>query len=88
MSDMVKMILRGESPWGEIVELFPDGSAKIRIDNRLLNEWPEEDRQKLWPGNPAITTSHGYKENDIVLCQLHPEYGKWVPVADMCEGRS
>lgn len=85
-SKFVKMILRGESPWGEIVEHFDDGSARIRIDNKLLNELPEIERKKLWPGMPAITAPHSYKQNDIVLCRLHPEYGKWMPVADMCGG--
>lgn len=82
----VKMYLRGESPWGEIVEHLSDGSAKIRIDNVLLNEWSESERRKLWQGKPEIKTRHGYKENDIVLCRQHPDYNHlWLPVADLCD---
>lgn len=86
--EFVKIILRGESPWGEIVERHPDGSASIRIDNKLVNEYPEEERQKLWPGRPAITAPHSYRQNDVVLCRLDPEYDRWFPVADMCAGRA
>lgn len=80
---LVKMLLRGESPWGEIVERLPDGSANIRIDSKLWNEWDESERRKV--GFADIRTCHGYKQGDVVLCDMHPEYEKWMPVADLRE---
>jgi hypothetical protein len=79
-NETAKMLLRGASPWGEIIERLPDGSARLRIDNTLWNEMDQSERKKI--GAPDMRMSHGYKENDIVTCRLHPEYNKWVPVAD------
>ena len=36
VGDSMKVVLPGESPWAEVVEVFPDGRWLGRIDNHLV----------------------------------------------------
>lgn len=36
MSPFEQMGLVGERPWGEVIALFPDGTAKLRIVNECF----------------------------------------------------
>jgi hypothetical protein len=84
----LKMSLRGESPWGAVVERYDDGSVKLRIVNKLFNEYTSQQKREILDGfgsGEILPELHQYKQGDEVLCREN-EYGLWEPVADGCEG--
>lgn len=87
MNNFAKMRLPGETPWGEIVEMHDDGSATLRIDNKLFHEYSSDEKREflgVWDDLPKL---HDFKQNDRVLCRKD-EYGFWVPVSTGCAGRA
>jgi hypothetical protein len=53
VGELVKVSLPGESPWAEVIEIYPDGTWLGRIDNHL------------WGGNAVV--DHDYKFGDLIL---------------------
>lgn len=91
MGEHEKMGLAGERPWGEVLERYPDGSAKLKIANKLFREYSAADR-RAWAGehfgeHGPLPEVHSYKQGDELLCRKD-ERGLWCPIADECEGRA
>lgn len=84
--DFVKVGLPGETPWGELAKVFPDGSALIRIDNKTDGDLSDTQREArlagMWGGEiPEAMPKrlHRHKYNDLLLCREDLR-GFWAPV--------
>jgi hypothetical protein len=55
VGDIEKVLLPGESPWAEVIEIYPDGSWLGRIINLLL-------------GGQDGFGDHNYSVDDLVVC--------------------
>lgn len=91
--DFVKMRLPGESPWGEVVKVSPDGAALLRIDNKVEGDLSDLQREArlaaMWGGtlpDPVPPRRHGHKYNDLLLCRAN-EHGLWAPVETEEQGQ-
>ncbi len=89
--DIEQMGLPGERPWGEVLARYGDGSAKLRIANKLFREYSAED-QREWTGEHFGTAEplkelHRYKKGDELLCS-RDDRGLWVPIQETVAGRA
>lgn len=85
VGDQTKIFLKGESPWGTVVEtddLNPNEKVKVRIDNKLFPEYSEHEKAQFTKGQfgtvEPLKDHHGKKKGDEVWCK-RGEYGEWIP---------
>ncbi|MEM7730813.1 MAG: hypothetical protein AAF311_16390 [Pseudomonadota bacterium] len=90
MTEVVKMRLPGESPWGIVRQRTLDGRAVIEINNRVDGDCTDAERAELakaWFGEDAapLPRMHNHRFGDLLLCEMSKD-GRWKPVDDEHSG--
>jgi len=82
VGEVVKIFLKGERPWGTIVEVGGD-KIKVRIDNKLFPEYSEHEQAQFLNREfgtvEPLTDKHGKKKGDEVWCE-RGVFNDWVHV--------
>jgi len=82
IGDDVKVYLKGESPWGEVLEIDGD-RVKVRIGNKLFHELSEHEqaqflKRELGTVEP-IPNLHGQKQGDEIWCEWDGKHAIFIP---------
>lgn len=82
IGDTIKVFLRGESPWAEIVEETGD-RVKARIVNKLFHEHSEHEKARFMKREfgdvRPLERLHEYKQDDEVWFEVGFS-DEWIPV--------
>jgi len=85
IGDETKIFLKGESPWGTILEIAGD-KIKVRIDSKLFFDMSEHEQaqflNKEFDEVGKLENPHGKTQGDEVWCE-RGEYGEWVEVSNL-----
>ena len=83
IGDDVKVFLKGESPWGTVVEIEKD-RIKVRIESKLFGEFSEHEQARFLKQNfddvKPMKTLHGRVQGDEIWC-VKGEFDEWVDEA-------
>lgn len=78
----VKIHLKGESPWGKVLETKND-EIKVRIINKLYHELSEHERSRFMKQEIGVLGElenlHGKKQGDQLWCH-RGENGEWTNI--------
>lgn len=76
----VKIFLKGESPWGTIIEISEE-KIKVRIDSKLFFDMSEHEQAQFlnreFSDIKPIQNPHGKTQGDEIWCQKG-EFNEWV----------
>ena len=80
IGDEVKIFLKGESPWGNIVEIEGE-KIKVKITSKLIFEFSEHERAQIvnstFGSGKALPRLHNRKKGDEVWCS-RGKFNEWV----------
>lgn len=80
VGEVVKIILKGERPWGTIIEI-KEPDIKVRIDSKLLFDYSEFEQASFTNSNfgtvKPLENLHGHTQGDEVWC-VKNQYDEWV----------